>query len=128
MDKEIVREYLRTAEEKLESARILFEHGQYDDAVSRAYYAAFHAAQALLVNEGLKAETHTGVRQMFGLHFVKTKKIDRRFAKYLKNLKDDREDGDYGILTTIESDDAKIALSEANDFVFEAKRLLGLTN
>lgn len=126
MDKEIVKEYLKVADEKLDSAKILLEHKKYDDAVSRAYYAVFHCAQALLINEGLKAESHSGVRHLFGLHFIKKGKFDKKFAKYLKNLKEDRENGDYGILTLIEEEDAEEALSEAEEFVAETKKYLSI--
>jgi uncharacterized protein (UPF0332 family) len=38
--------FFKNALEKLETARILYENARYDDAVSRAYYAAFHAMTA----------------------------------------------------------------------------------
>ena len=60
------------------------------------------------------------------MHFVRSGKIDKKFAKYLKNLKDDREDGDYGILTTIDKEDAKLAIEEAAEFINEIKRILNI--
>jgi len=39
---------MERAGEKLEVARSLLEDGFYSDAVSRAYYAMFYAARALL--------------------------------------------------------------------------------
>ena len=50
--------------EKLESARILLRTGRFDDAISRAYYAAFYAARALLLLLGVEARTHEGVLAM----------------------------------------------------------------
>ena len=38
---------VRRGDESLESAEILYAAGKLADAVSRAYYAAFHYAQAL---------------------------------------------------------------------------------
>ena len=35
------------AEDKLTVAQELLKHRHYEDAVSRAYYAAFHAAQVM---------------------------------------------------------------------------------
>lgn len=124
MDKEIIAEYLKTADDKLDSAKILLEHKKHDDAVSRAYYAVFHCAQALLLSIGVKAESHSGVRHMFGLHFIKEGKFDKKYAKYLKNLKEDREAGDYGILTLLEPEDAQDAIREAEEFVAETKRYI----
>ncbi|MEW5766371.1 MAG: HEPN domain-containing protein [bacterium] len=72
MNKEIMVGYLNTARSKIEAAKILLDHCKYDDAVSRAYYAVFHCAQALLLSIGVKAESHSGVRQLFGLYFIYT--------------------------------------------------------
>jgi len=78
----IISGYIEKARKKLEVSERLLRSGDYDDAVSRAYYAAFHAAQALLLSEGERAETHKGVITLFGLLFVKSGKFDRRFGKY----------------------------------------------
>ena len=91
--KALVTGYIQKAEKKLEVAEKLFKSGDYEDAVSRAYYAVFHAAQALLLTEGERAETHKGVVTLFGLIFVKTGKFGKNYGKYLANLKDDRERG-----------------------------------
>jgi uncharacterized protein (UPF0332 family) len=56
--------HLRKAAEKLDTAAKLVEWGAFDDAVSRAYYAAFHAAKAMLSSQGFEAETHTGVKTL----------------------------------------------------------------
>ncbi len=64
--------FLEKAEQKLRAAEELLKVAAYEDAVSRAYYCAFHAAQAVLLAEGLSARTHQGVVNLFGLHIVKT--------------------------------------------------------
>jgi len=46
--KEIIKDHLEKAERKLEVAEKLFNSADYEDSVSRAYYAVFHATQALL--------------------------------------------------------------------------------
>lgn len=71
----LINGYIQKAEKKLEVAERLLKSADYEDAVSRAYYAVFHAAQALLMTEGEKAETHKGVVTLFGLLFVKTGKF-----------------------------------------------------
>lgn len=43
-----VKASLLRAEKALKSAKLLVEHRQLEDAVSRAYYAMFHAAKAIL--------------------------------------------------------------------------------
>lgn len=116
-NEQIFREYLRTAKNKWESANILFQSEKHEDAVSRAYYSVFHCAQVLLLSVGVKAESHSGVRQLFGLHFIKEGRLDKKFGRYLKNLKDERENGDYGIFSLIEKEDAQKAIKEAKEFI-----------
>lgn len=73
--------------EKLAIAKKIFANRAYDDAVSRVFYAAFHAASAVLLSEELVAETHGGLVNLFGLHFVNSGKFDKKLGKYLANLK-----------------------------------------
>ena len=115
---------IQKAGEKLKSARTLFKDESYDDATSRAYYCCFHAAQAVLLTEGLSANTHQGLLNLFGLHFVKTGKFDNRFGRMLSNLKDDRENGDYEIYSAIDRETAQKAIVEAEEFLKETKRYL----
>ncbi|RME36131.1 MAG: HEPN domain-containing protein [Thermoflexia bacterium] len=49
------------AEGSIQAARQLASGGYYDFAASRAYYAAFYAATALLLSEGLEFSKHSAV-------------------------------------------------------------------
>lgn len=120
MDKQtqsLLNGYLEKASEKLQVAEHLLRDRHYEDAVSRAYYSAFHAAHAALLTEGLTADTHQGLVNLFGLHLVKTGKIERTFGKYLANLKDDRETSDDEVYSTIDAETAEQALREAKEFL-----------
>ncbi|MBI4972449.1 MAG: HEPN domain-containing protein [Candidatus Omnitrophica bacterium] len=122
--KAIINGYMQKAIKKLEVAEKLFRTGDYEDSVSRAYYAVFHAAQALLLSEGEKAESHKGVVTLFGLLFVKTEKFSRDMGKYLANIKDDRESGDYEVFSYIDEESAVTALAEAKKFLKETRLYL----
>ncbi|MCP9456379.1 MAG: HEPN domain-containing protein [Nitrospira sp.] len=127
MDKaqqELIRGYLAKAREKARVARDLYAKGEWDDAISRAYYAAYHAAQAALLTEGQRADTHKGVVTLFGLLLVKTGKLDKRWGKLLSNLKDDREAGDYDALSYLDEDTARRAVREADEFVEAIERYI----
>lgn len=100
------------------------QSGDYEDAISRAYYSAFHSAQALLLTEGQQADTHKGVVTLFGLLFIKSGKIPKHLGKYLANLKDDRETADYEAFSFIDAEFAANALKEAEEFLTETKRYL----
>ena len=121
---ELIKGYLAKAREKVRVARDLCARGEWDDAVSRAYYAAFHVAQAVLVTEGQRAESHKGLVSLFGLLLVKTGKFEKKWGKLLSNLKDDREAGDYEALSFLDEETARRAVREAEEFVTEVERYI----
>src|SRR5215510_10204205 len=53
------------AEEHLRSAELLWRHGQYRDAVSRAYYASFSAMCAFVGEQPRGRWEHPGLRGVF---------------------------------------------------------------
>ena len=118
--RDLIRAHLEKAAAKLAVARRLRAAGDHDDAVSRAYYAAFHAVRALLVSAGQTATTHHGAVTLFNLLFVKTGRIGREVGRYFANLKDDRESVDYDLFA--DADDAQSAAA-----VEEAEKLLVAT-
>ncbi len=62
----------KRSRESLLSAQRDFEAGAYSLAVSRLYYASFHAVSALLLKDNLAFRRHSGVRAAFHQNFVKT--------------------------------------------------------
>lgn len=67
--------YLERADQSIQAARDLATMGYYDFAASRAYYAAFYGATAILLSEGLDFSKHSGVIAAIHQRFVKTGKI-----------------------------------------------------
>ena len=131
MDKvqlELIESYMTKSRDKLAVARELLVRRHLDDAVSRAYYAAFHAAQAALLAEGQRAETHRGVVTLVGLLLVKTGRIDKRCGRILANLKDDRETSDYEAVSFIDEAAAERAVAEAEDFCDAIREYLANQN
>ena len=59
---------------------------------------------------------------MFGLLLVRTGKLEKKWGKFLSNLKDDRESGDYDALSFIDEPTARLAVHEAEEFVTTAER------
>ncbi|MFN3690486.1 MAG: HEPN domain-containing protein, partial [Fimbriimonadales bacterium] len=67
-----IRYRLERAHESLEAAKVLAAANLFPEAVSRLYYAAFYAVNALLLQHDLSSRKHTGVQALFNKHFVKT--------------------------------------------------------
>jgi hypothetical protein len=85
------------ANKALLAAKTLLENQLYEDCISRAYYAVLHAAKAALVTLRVEPQSHRAVRRMFGLHFVKTKKVEKDFPVILAAEQEDRQISDYVI-------------------------------
>ena len=115
---------LSSAKEKLKSAEILFQQGQYNDSVSRSYYAMFSAARALLAMLSLDSSKHSGIISLFNQHFIKTGKVDKELGRLLKEAKDVREGGDYDDFFVASRELAEKQLEEARLFVNKIEKVL----
>jgi uncharacterized protein (UPF0332 family) len=116
--------YIKLSEEAFDSARLLYENQKFRDCVSRAYYAMFYMAKALLCNLEKPAHKHQGVIDQFNLYYVKTKKVEHRlYLRYVKAF-EDRLIADYKILEPILKELAKQKLQDAKEFLNEISRVL----
>ena len=68
---------LERAQTNLQVAKEILDKGYYDVSASRAYYAAFYAASALLLNDGIDTSKHSGVIALVHQHFVKSGKLSK---------------------------------------------------
>jgi len=118
-----IPELMSRADRSLEAARLLIDNKYYSDAVSRAYYAMFYAATALLHSEGIAVSKHSAVIAQVGQHFAKTGKIAVHHHKALIDAFDERQSVDYGgILFT--AGDTEPAFQAANEFVQAVREYL----
>ena len=108
---------VQKARATLEAAQVLFDTGYFEDCISRAYYAMFHAAQAALLNEGITPKTHSGTHSLFDEHFVKRDRLPRSVARTLRQAYDARQLADYGLETSLSRETAKQVLEDAAVFL-----------
>ena len=115
---------LERAETNLQVSRELLDKGYYDVSASRAYYAAFYAASALLLSDGLDTSKHSGVIALIHQHFVKSGKLNKEQGRNLNWLFELRSVGDYGVSLHVVQGDARRAMNTAEDFYKAVKTLL----
>jgi uncharacterized protein (UPF0332 family) len=106
----------------LKSADLLIRDGDYDSAVSRAYYAMFYLAEALLLKQGLSFSSHKAVIAAFGKHFIKTGKLKEDFHRALIDAFEKRQVGDYESQVYTDRETAEEVLTKAKAFVEEISR------
>jgi len=115
---------LERAGTNLQAAKDLLDKGYYDIAASRAYYAAFYAASALLLKEGLDTRKHSGVIALIHQNFVKAGKLDKMQGKNLNWLFELRSVGDYGVSVHVASGEALRAVQVTERFLESVKQML----
>lgn len=81
----------------LADATTLRDGGGSDEAIiNRLYYACFHAAQAVLYTEGYNPTTHDAVVRLFGRELVNAERAAKSDGRFLSEMKELRNDADYG--------------------------------
>ncbi len=120
-----VEALLLKARHALEVAEKLRAGGDFPDAAGKAYYAMFHAAQALLKAHGIEVVKHSAVASMLGSHFAKTGRFDPKFHRMFLNARRVREVADYGIFEEVVEPTANLTVDAGRSFVVEVERLLG---
>lgn len=98
-------------------AKILRESKEYDGSISRAYYAVFHYATALLLTKGFEIRSHEGLARLFNLHFIKTNVFPKKYSTILSHAQKAREESDYRPEVPFTEDDAVARLKETEDFI-----------
>ncbi len=119
-----VRDEMRLADSALAAARALVELGLAPDAASRAYYAALHAARALLFSVGLDPGSHRAVRTLISRHFVQPGVLAAEHAKELAQLEALRSAGDYDTAFALGPEQVRPEVEKARSFVDAAREIL----
>ena len=122
-DPEILQDMLDKAGQKLASARTNLAAGQYDDAVSRAYYAVFHAVSAVLAQRGLAYSSHGQTLGAFNKEIVKAGALPPEAFAKLQRLFADRHTGDYDASKALDEETGRRDLADA-EWLVEACRAL----
>jgi uncharacterized protein (UPF0332 family) len=118
--------YLQKAEKKIRSAKLLLDQGFYEDAVSRAYYAGFHAIVASLrfKKVDLSRHKHVFILNQFRIHFVDTKILSNDLYTKILNIRAIREHTDYAINSEIEQIEAEQIVRDTQNIVDKIKEYL----
>ncbi|MBI5648879.1 MAG: HEPN domain-containing protein [Chloroflexi bacterium] len=98
--------------------------GAYRQAISRAYYAVFAIASAVLLTIGQKRKKHSGIESAFNYFLVKPGLIEPEYgAIYIKAYRA-RQDADYADTTDFTKAKARQAFTDAEKFVERVEKYL----
>jgi uncharacterized protein len=115
---------LASAHDALRVADAALALGIVRDAMSRGYFAAFHAARALLLLEGLEPKTHGGEVTLLGQHLIVPGKLEARFGLLLTRLQAYRQASDYAYSFVANAEDVRVELDAARELVELARNAI----
>jgi hypothetical protein len=111
---------IERSHEELEAARVLLTSDLPSQALSRAYFAAFHAAEAALMATDAMPATAAGVMPAFARFATADPDLSDDFGRTLRKLFEDRNDVDFAM--------ADAPAGEARNAIAEAERLVEATS
>ena len=101
--------------------------GYWRTAANRLYYACYYAVSALLIKNGIKAHTHSGTINQFGLNFVLTNIFSQEEGRLLKKLFELRQDGDYDDWFFINEEEVVPLIEPVKNFIEKVTSLVAET-
>ena len=104
----------------------MIREGFANIAASRAYYALFYVAEALLLGRGLAFSSHSAVIAAYGKEFARPETLDPKFHRYLIASQNLRQTGDYGVEQNVSLDEASQVVDWADEFLSAAEDWLNL--
>lgn len=110
---------METSADDIKSARILYEANEYRSANNRAYYAIYHAINAIHALDGNSYKKHKDAIGNFNKCYIKTEIFPREIGRKISEAEEIRHASDY--------DDFYLATAEeARELIEVAEELLGL--
>lgn len=115
---------LKKAGQAMKEARLLAQNGMNDTALSRLYYAAFYAVNALLISHDFNPKTHSGVKTLFNKEFILTKKIEGRLSDFYSFIMAKRFEADYDDFVFVDELSIEKLISDTHEFVEAVVQLI----
>lgn len=117
---------LAKSDRTLSAAQAAMRDGFVETAASRAYYAVFHAIQALLKSMDRTYSKHAGVIAAFHREFIRTGIFPREFGRALTRLVKHRDIGDYSYVWELGPEEIEEDIRDAQGIIEAARRYLNL--
>ena len=108
---------LAKAQDNLEAARFLLGGGYAEVAVTRAYYAMFYCAQALLLEKEIVGGSHKRIISAFGQYLVQSGEVPATLHRFLIEAQRERHLADYLPEPSLTQEDAEEAIQHAEEML-----------
>lgn len=108
---------LQTARSDLKSARILLAAEEYKGANNRAYYAIFHAINAIHALSGKAYKRHKDAIGNFNKDYVKTEIFPREIGRRIGEAEEIRHASDYDDFYIASREESERQVAVADEFI-----------
>lgn len=108
---------IHTAKENLKSAKILFDAKEYKGANNRAYYAIFHAINAIHALTGKSYKRHKDAVANFNKEYVKTEIFPREIGRKIGEAEVIRHASDYDDFYVASCEETERQIAVADEFI-----------
>jgi uncharacterized protein (UPF0332 family) len=122
--KGLVAYRVQRSKETMLEARLMIDEGYLNGAINRLYYACYYIVIALLLKNGVSAQTHAGTKQMLGLHFVVTGKLSPKISSIYATLFEKRHSSDYDDFAYYDNETLEKLYPQAIEFIDAIEKLL----
>ena len=121
---DLINYRISRAFETIKEAESMIENEFWNASINRTYYACYYAVSGLLLKNEVDTSTHKGIRQMFGMHYVKTGLVSKDLAKFFSDLYDRRQTSDYDDFVEYDRETSERLFSLSKDFVTKIDKLI----
>jgi uncharacterized protein len=115
---------LQKSAQSIKEAKLLKDNGMPDTAVSRLYYAAFYAVNALLVSKGFNPKTPAGAKTIFNKEFILTQKLKSSLSDFYTFIMAKRFEADYDDFVFIDMNNIDNLFTQTESFINEVVALI----
>jgi len=119
--KDLVQYRLQTSKNDLKSAKILLAAEEYKGANNRAYYAIFHAINAIHALDGKAYKRHKDAISNFNKEYVKTEIFPREMGRKIGEAEEIRHASDYDDFYIASREETERQIVVAEEFIQRAE-------
>ena len=119
---DLVLHRIQTAKSDLKSARILLAAEEYKGANNRAYYAVFHAVNAVHALNGKAFRRHKDAIGNFNKDYIKTGIFPREIGRKISEAEEIRHASDYDDFYIASREESEHQVAVADEFIQLAEK------
>lgn len=114
---DIAKYRIETAEEDLDTAKLLFQDGKIRIANNRAYYAIYHAISAVHALDQKAYKRHKDAISNFNKEYIRTEIFPKEFGRRIVRAEEIRHDSDYSDFYIAKREDAQSLIRTAEELI-----------